>query len=29
MVAQQNGRLLPLDKSEIAVRVLRQVWEAA
>lgn len=29
MVAQHNGRLLPQDKSEIAARVLRQVWEAA
>lgn len=29
MVAQHNGRFLPQDKSEIAARILNQVWEAA
>jgi hypothetical protein len=29
MVAQHYGRFLPQDKSEIAVRILNQVWEAA
>lgn len=29
MVAQHYGRFLPQDKSEIAVRILDQVWEAA
>jgi hypothetical protein len=29
MVAQHYGRFLPQDKSEIAARILNQVWEAA
>jgi hypothetical protein len=29
MVAQYYGRPLPQDKSEIAARILNQVWEAA
>ena len=29
MGAQHYGRFLPQDKSAIAARVLRQVWEAA
>lgn len=29
MVAQYYGRLSPQDKSEIAARILNQVWEAA
>jgi len=29
MVAQHCGRFLPQDKSEIAARILNQVWEAA
>jgi hypothetical protein len=29
MVAQHYGRFLPEDKSEIAARILNQVWEAA
>jgi hypothetical protein len=29
MVAQHFDRFLPQDKSEIAARILNQVWEAA
>ncbi|MGQ0567851.1 MAG: hypothetical protein ACT4OK_22680 [Gemmobacter sp.] len=29
MVAQHYGRFLPQDKSEIAARILNQLWEAA